>query len=152
MDLRSWYTDGFIQDDWRVTEATTLNFGLRYEYATPLADVLNPNSNLIFKDGKPFAFIGGQLGSPRGLIYSNTHNFAPRVGFAHQARGRLNFVVRGAYGIFFTPVDMNTFCNERHVPPLVFAETGQSDNFIPGLTGFDFGRGAGQNDDQLRGR
>src|SRR6266516_7045514 len=31
MDLRSWYTDGFIQDDWRVTEATTLNFGLRYE-------------------------------------------------------------------------------------------------------------------------
>ena len=142
MDLRSWYTDGFIQDDWRVTEATTLNFGLRYEYATPLADVLNPNSNLIFKDGKPFAFIGGQLGSPRGLIYSNTHNFAPRVGFAHQARGRLNFVVRGAYGIFFTPVDMNTFCNERHVPPLVFAETGQSDNFIPGLTGFDFGPAA----------
>ena len=139
MDLRSWYADGFFQDDWRVTDATTLNLGVRYEYSTPLADVSNPNSNLIFQNGTPFAFIGGQLGMPRGLIYSNKHNFAPRLGFAHQVRGRANFVVRGAYGIFFTPIDMNTFCNERHVPPLVFAETGQSDNFVPSLTGFDFG-------------
>src|SRR5712692_5752191 len=139
MDLRSWYADGFIQDDWRVTDATTLNFGVRYEYATPLEDVSSPNSNLVFLNGQPYAFTGGQLGMPRGLIYSNKHNFAPRVGFAHQVRGRLGFVVRGAYGIFFTPIDMNTFCNQRHVPPLVFAETDQSDNFIPGLNGFDFG-------------
>ncbi len=111
MDLRSWYADGFIQDDWRLTDATTLNFGVRYEYATPLEDVSSPNSNLVFLNGQPYAFIGGQLGMPRGLIYSNKHNFAPRVGFAHQVRGRLGFVVRGAYGIFFTPIDMNTFCN-----------------------------------------
>src|SRR5713226_381585 len=64
MDLRSWYADGFVQDDWRMTDATTLNFGLRYEYATPLYDVSQSSSNLIFEDGKPFAFIGGQLGMP----------------------------------------------------------------------------------------
>jgi hypothetical protein len=52
--------------------------------------------------------------------------------------GPRGFVARGAFGIFFTPVDMNTFCNQRHVPPLIFAETGQSDNFIPSLAGFDF--------------
>ncbi len=139
MDLRSWYADGFIQDDWRVTDATTLNFGVRYEYATPLYDVSDPGSDLVFQNGKPYAFIGGQLGMPRGLISANPHNFAPRVGFARQVRGRMNFVVRGAYGIFFTPMDMNTFCNQRHVPPLVFAETDQSDNFIPSLAGFSFG-------------
>jgi len=139
MDLRSWYTDGFIQDDWRVTDATTVNLGLRYEYATPLYDVSNPNGNLIFVNGKPNAFIGGQLGMPNGLIFANTHDFAPRLGFAHEVRGRLNFVMRGAYGIFYTPIDMNTFCNQRHVPPSVFAETDQSDNFIPALTGFNFG-------------
>jgi hypothetical protein len=76
---------------------------------------------------------------PRGLIYPNYRNFAPRFGFAHVVPGRFGFVIRGAYGIFYTPINMNTFCNQRHVPPLVFAETQQSDNFTPGLQGFDFG-------------
>jgi hypothetical protein len=139
MDLRQSYVDGYIQDDWRVTNSTTLNLGVRYEFATPLADVDNPNSNLIFQDGQPYAFIGGQLGMPRGLIHPNYHNFAPRFGFAHVVPGRFGFVIRGAYGIFYTPINMNTFCNQRHVPPLVFAETQQSDNFTPSLEGFDFG-------------
>jgi len=139
MDLRQSYVDGFIQDDWRVTNSTTLNFGVRYEFATPLADVLAPNSNLIFINGKPHAFVGGQLGMPRGLVEPNLHNFAPRFGFAHVVPGRFGFVIRGAYGVFYTPVNMNTFCNQRHVPPLVFAETQQSDNFTPSLTGFNFG-------------
>jgi hypothetical protein len=139
MDLRQSYVDGYIQDDWRVTNSTTLNLGLRYEFVTPLADVQNPNSNLIFQDGKPYAFIGGQLGMPRGLMYPNYRNFAPRLGIAHVVPGRFGFVVRGAYGIFYSPIDMNTFCNQRHVPPLVFAETQQSDNFNPSLQGFNFG-------------
>jgi hypothetical protein len=137
MDLRAWYTDGFVQDDWRVTEQTTINVGLRYEYSTAAWDVSNPNSNLIFKDGKPYAFIGGELGMPRGLVFANTHNFAPRLGFAHDMR-RFGIVLRGAYGIFYTPIDMNTFCNQRHVPPKVFAETDQSDNYTPGFNGFNF--------------
>jgi len=33
--------------------------------------------------------------------------------------------------IFFTPVDMNTWCNQRHNVPYVFPETQQSDNFTP---------------------
>jgi hypothetical protein len=138
MDLRSWTADGFAQDDWRVTDATTINVGVRYEYSIPLYDVSNPNSNLIFENGKPYAFIGGQLGMPRGLVYSNKLNFAPRLGFAHDIR-HWGVVLRGAYGIFYTPIDMNTFCNQRHVPPLVFAETNQSDNFTPAFTGYDFG-------------
>ena len=142
MDLRQWSADGFVQDDWRITNATTLNLGLRYEYATPMWDVSHANSNLIFQNGQPHAFIGGQLGMPRGLVYANNLNFAPRLGFAHVVQGRLGFVVRGAFGIFYTPIDMNTFCNQRHVPPQVFAETDQSDNFTPSLSGFNFGPAA----------
>ncbi|HVB28683.1 MAG TPA: hypothetical protein VNG91_02610, partial [Terriglobia bacterium] len=37
------------------------------------------------------------------------------------------------------PVDMNTWCDMRHQPPLVFPETQQSDNFVPSLNGFNFG-------------
>ena len=43
----------------------------------------------------------------------------------------LGMVLHGAYGIFFTPVDQNTWCNQRHNVPYVFPETQQADNFTP---------------------
>ena len=39
MNLRQWYADGYAQDKWRVTATTTLDYGLRYEYMSPLWDV-----------------------------------------------------------------------------------------------------------------
>jgi hypothetical protein len=47
-------------------------------------------------------------------------------------------VFRAAYGIFYTPVDLNTWCNQLHNVPLVFPITQQSDNFTPGINGFNF--------------
>lgn len=137
MDLRQWYGNGYIEDNWRVTNATTLDIGLRYEYMSALSDLDEPGANLVFQNGQLDAFVGGQAGTPRGLWYPNALNFAPRFGFAHQVR-RLGIVLRGGFGMFFTPVDMNTWCNQRHNPPYVFAETLQSDNYIPSLSGFDF--------------
>src|SRR5258708_34542589 len=40
-------------------------------------------------------------------------------------------VLHSALGSFYTPVDMNTWCNQRHNVPYVFPETQQSDNFTP---------------------
>jgi hypothetical protein len=40
-------------------------------------------------------------------------------------------VLHASYGIFFTPVDQNTWCNQRHNVPYVFPETQQADNFTP---------------------
>ncbi|HKW99850.1 MAG TPA: carboxypeptidase regulatory-like domain-containing protein [Bryobacteraceae bacterium] len=137
MDLRQWYADSFAQDTWRITPRTTIDFGLRYEFMSPLTDVKRQWSNLLVEDGRLKVFIGGQNGMPRGLLYPNKLRFAPRVGLAHQF-GDSGFVWRMAYGIFYTPVDMNTWCNQLHNPPLVFAETNQSDNFIPSLDGFNF--------------
>ena len=39
--------------------------------------------------------------------------------------------LHGAYGVFYTPVDQNTWCNQRHNVPYVFPETQQADNFTP---------------------
>jgi hypothetical protein len=63
-------------------------------------------------------------------LYSNKHNFAPRFGLAKQIPP-FGLVVHAAYGIFFTPVDGNTWCNQRHNVPYVFPETQQADNFTP---------------------
>jgi hypothetical protein len=140
MNLRQWYGDGFVQDNWRVTQNTTLNVGVRYEYMSALTDIRTNKrgSNLIWQDGVPYIFIGGQEGTPAGLFYTPRLNFAPRVGLTHAFQGKFPFVMRASYGVFFTPVDMNTWCNERHNVPFVFPQTQQSDPYTPSLTGFNF--------------
>ncbi|HLK03857.1 MAG TPA: carboxypeptidase regulatory-like domain-containing protein [Candidatus Acidoferrum sp.] len=142
MDLRSWGTSIFAEDSWRLTPNTTVNYGLRYEYGSPLYDTQNTNSNLIFTNGTPSVFIGGQSGYPNGLLFSNKHNFAPRFGLARNFP-KYGIVLHTSYGVFFTPVDMNTWCNQRHNVPYVFPETQQADNFTPPAalfkSGFNFG-------------
>jgi hypothetical protein len=142
MDLRAWGSAAFAEDSWQVTPTTTLNIGLRYEYTSPLYDRQNTNTNLAFNNGVPSVFIGGQLGYPRGLMYANKHNFAPRLGIAKNLPG-VGLVFHAAYGIFFTSVDLNTWCNQRHNVPFVFPETQQADNFTPPAalfnTGLNFG-------------
>ncbi|MGB6200432.1 MAG: TonB-dependent receptor, partial [Candidatus Acidiferrales bacterium] len=69
MNLRSWGLDGFVEDSWQARPTLTLNLGLRYEYASPLWDRDNTNTNLVFNNGVPSVFIGGQLGYPKGLMY-----------------------------------------------------------------------------------
>jgi hypothetical protein len=137
MNLRQWYADGYAQDAWRLTSTATLTYGLRYEFMSPLVDINYPNSNLDLSTGTPHVFIGGQNGYPRGLMYPNLTRFAPRLGLA-QSIPHLGVVAHIAYGIFYTPVDMNTWCNQRHNVPYVFPETSQSDPFIPTINTFDF--------------
>ncbi|HEX7774743.1 MAG TPA: hypothetical protein VF435_20125, partial [Pyrinomonadaceae bacterium] len=130
MQLRQWYADAFVHDSFQVTRNTTLQIGLRYEYMSPLVDIRYANTNLVFQDGRPFVFIGGQQGFPEGLNEANKLRFAPRVGISHDLH-KHGLVLHAAFGIFFTPVDMNTWCNQRHNVPFVFPETQQSDNFTP---------------------
>ena len=142
MNLRNWGMSEFIEDSWKVTQTLTLNYGVRYEFSNPLYDKNNTNTNLICNDGVPSVFVGGQNGYPKGLLYANLHNFAPRFGAAKHLPN-WGVVIHGAYGIFFTPVDQNTWCNQRHNVPFVFPETQQADNFTPPAalfnTGMNFG-------------
>ena len=130
MQLRQWYADAFVQDSFQITRNTTIQIGVRYEFMSPLRDIRYANTNLTFVNGTPFVFIGGQQGFPKGLTTANKLNFAPRAGISHSIPSR-GLVLHAAFGIFFTPVDMNTWCNQRHNVPYVFPETQQSDNFTP---------------------
>ena len=133
MNLHQWYADGYAQDAWRLTSTTTVSYGLRYEFMSPLIDVDYTNSNLVITNGTPQVFIGGQNGFPRGLMYANRTNFAPRLGLA-QSLPHWGLVAHVAYGVFYTPVDMNTWCNQRHNVPYVFPETAQVDPFVTPAT------------------
>jgi hypothetical protein len=137
MNLRQWYADAFVQDTWRITPRTTIDAGLRYEFMSALVDISRNWSNMLQQDGQLLLFIGGQNGMPRGLMYPNKLRFAPRLGIAHHF-DKSGVVFRAAYGIFYTPVDMNTWCNQLHNVPIVYPVTQQSDNFTPGISGFNF--------------
>ena len=137
MDLRQWYADGYAQDAFRITSTTTLTYGLRYEFMSPLIDIEYTNSNLDLSHGAPQVFIGGQNGYPKGLMYANHTNFAPRLGLAQNIPS-LGIVAHVAYGIFYTPVDMNTWCNQRHNVPYVFPMTSQSDPYLPSIPTLNF--------------
>jgi hypothetical protein len=74
---------------------------------------------------------------PRGLAYPNKLRFAPRFGIAHHVPSA-GVVVRGAYGIFHTPVIMQTWCNQLHNVPVTFWDTTGSDNLVPSIFTLDF--------------
>jgi hypothetical protein len=133
MQLRQWNSNVYGEDAFRLTSTTTLNYGLRYEYMSPLVDIDYTNSNLAIANGAPQIFVGGQNGYPAGLMYANHLRFAPRLGIA-QSVPRLGIVAHVAYGVFYTPVDMNTWCNQRHNIPLIFPQTSQFDPFLPSAT------------------
>jgi hypothetical protein len=88
----------YFQDDWRVTDALTLNLGLRWEYHSPLYEVCDRQSNFEPFTGK--FLLAGKDGASRGLYHGFYRDWQPRVGFAWTP-GFLGkqTVLRGAYTI-----------------------------------------------------
>jgi hypothetical protein len=69
------FTAGYWQDQWQIRRNFTLNYGLRYE-----------------------------LDSQSGPLTTYKKNFAPRVSFAWDPYSDHRTVVRGGYGIFYSPI------------------------------------------------
>ena len=138
MNLRQWYANSFIQDTWRVNPTTTINLGLRYEFMSPLTDISNRmgrslrdayGSDRLYR--RPTRHAKGSL-----LRKQIELRAAHRSG---EAVHGIESGIPGAYGIFYTPVDMNTWCNNLHNVPIIFPETNQSDAFTPSITSLNFG-------------
>ncbi|HZT36782.1 MAG TPA: carboxypeptidase regulatory-like domain-containing protein [Bryobacteraceae bacterium] len=88
----------YFQDDWRATDSLTLNLGLRWEYHTPLVEVLDRQSNFGMFTGQ--LMLAGKDGNSRALYEPFKKDFQPRIGFAYTP-GILGkkMVFRGAYTI-----------------------------------------------------
>ena len=109
--LRGNSTNGYFQDTYKPTSRLTINVGLRYELQSPFTEI--HNQQMLWIPGvqskvRPDAPVGllypGDPGVPGGLIPTDYHGFAPRVGFAWDPTGSGKWVVRSAYGIFYDPL------------------------------------------------
>ena len=69
------FTAGYWQDAWQIRRDFILNYGLRYE-----------------------------LDSQSGTLSTDKKNFAPRISFAWDPFDSHHTVVRGGYGIFYSPI------------------------------------------------
>lgn len=84
----------FVQDDFRILPRLTLNLGLRYEYNSVLHGDKIGNFDIATLSLLP---------QGAGLYKPDRNNFAPRLGFAWDPYGNGNTVVRGGFGVFYSP-------------------------------------------------
>jgi hypothetical protein len=97
------YYIGFAQDEWKIKPNLTLNYGLRYEYYTPLREANDLNVQ--------FDINNGVLFSPdRDFFQSSKNNFGPRVGLTWSPNpsgsgffGGGKTVLRGGFGVYYGP-------------------------------------------------
>jgi hypothetical protein len=113
----AWY----VQDDWRVTSNFTLNLGLRWEYFGKPYDLFDRIASFDLSTGEQL--LPGQNGTPRSLMDADYNNFGPRFGFAWRPLSNEGLVVRGAYGMFYSPPIGNDFRSRGFQDPFAFLVT-----------------------------
>lgn len=104
---RSGYWGAFIQDDWKVTRALTINIGLRYEREIPRTEVFDRYSYWDLNAKSPISVPGYNLQGVmkfvnkdiRSPFNSDTNNFSPRIGFAYAINQKTS--LRAGAGLFY---------------------------------------------------
>lgn len=127
-----WYYRFFALDDFKITPKLTVNIGLRYELApywsehndhialfdTANGKIVVPDKGLsTVSPFMPTSYVqtvgASSVGLPQTLMYTDTDNFAPRIGLAYRPWGTRT-VFRAGFGIFY---------NETPYPGYSFGST-----------------------------
>ncbi len=115
----SWYYAGYVQDDWKVSRALTLNLGVNYSVDVPRHEADNDTSDfsptaLDPEYGVPGALVFGTqcVSSGCNTKWANTYfkDIAPRIGLAYApAFLNNNTVFRAGGGILYGPLQYDDF-------------------------------------------
>jgi hypothetical protein len=153
-NIRGWrnYELGFyVQDDWKVSKNLTLNFGLRWDYFSPLVEKYGKITNFNLGPGLAQvncqAVVGGKCLSPTGdtntpnggfvvadrLTPPDRNNFSPRFGFAWDLRGNGKTALRGGFAVSYEAGIYNPLANSRWNMPFYAFDMVQPIWGTPGL-------------------
>ena len=97
--IRQTFLALYLQDDWRVTSALSLNLGVRWEPYTVPTEV-----NGLLDNQRKITDAAPTVGNPFWKNRSWT-NFSPRIGFAWSPSQAGKTSLRGGFGLFFVPID-----------------------------------------------
>ncbi|MEN3336806.1 MAG: hypothetical protein V7647_482 [Acidobacteriota bacterium] len=114
IQTRASYFAVYAQDDWRLSDRFTLNYGLRWEAELPRREInnrMNSFDPLAINpvSGTPgVVTFAGLAGTPVRAFATDWNNVGPRIGFAYQLSHSGRTVLRGGSGIFYGPTVSNT--------------------------------------------
>jgi hypothetical protein len=116
----------YAEDEYKVVPSLTLNYGLRWDYFSPVREAynnisyFNSTTNLVYTGKGPVYDLNtpgsplyttavpsgnlnqvGTVPSRRDNYAAIYHNFAPRIGFAYRLHNTDSTVIRGGYGIYY---------------------------------------------------
>jgi hypothetical protein len=98
----------YLQDDWKVNKALTVNAGLRWDPWLPPSDLngtlvgFMPGVKSTIAPNAPAGLVfNGDSGLQSTVFQKNWKDFAPRLGVNWDVSGNGKTVVRSAYGIFY---------------------------------------------------
>jgi hypothetical protein len=113
----------FAQDSWKVKPNLTLNYGLRWELNTPIADIskhvqtfrpgevskVYPCKDTVNTDCSSMTPVGlvvpGDPGVPNALTQTYYKAFAPRIGVAWSPGTSGKTSIRAGWGLFYNPIE-----------------------------------------------
>jgi hypothetical protein len=99
----------YAGDTYKVTPNLTVNYGLYWGFVSPPNDPTNTISTFMPQQGG-FVYTGHGLDT---IYPRDEHDFAPRVGFNWQPKSAGKVVIRGGYGFYYQPPNMNLFSDNR---------------------------------------
>jgi len=142
--------DFYLQDQWKIRENLTINYGIRYEYPSAIREIRNNATNFIPGVG-PVVFGSNRLLSidptkqgPASIFFAqapnaisstgvtkDNNNFAPVVGMAYTPRfarkifGNNDTVIRAGFRVGYDEIFNNIPANQSLNPPynLITAQT-----------------------------
>ncbi len=113
------YVALYLNDDYKLSAKATLNLGLRWEQTGPLTEtrgnwanfdpkVMNTNpGGTAISPGIPGAYVYATGADTTFEGSRDWDGFSPRVGLAYKLTDKA--VLRGGYGIFYSPIGINTW-------------------------------------------
>ena len=129
--LRHTYQNGFgfyAQDSFRLNSRIMLNYGLRWDYYSAVAE-----KDHLFSDFVPTSATAGSLiqvgpGGLPNLYNPDKKNFSPRISIAWDVTGKGKTVIRSGYGVFFDAFSQDMMLG--HLPYPTFYAPGPAYNPI----------------------
>ena len=133
--LKAGMYDAYVNDDWRVSSSLTLNWGVRWEYGSPITEEYGRLVNLDIAPGFTASApvgasdpVGPLTGRhyPASLINPDKHAVQPRLSFAWRPIFGASMVVRGGYGVYYNTAAYMNLANQMVQQTLVQSPTAKN--------------------------
>jgi hypothetical protein len=130
---RQWWVFGFASDKWQASSKLTLDLGVRWDFYPPATPKIAGGFSNYIPSNDTLVLAG--LGSnPSNLGMKTQYKyFAPRTGFAYRVSN--DTVIRGGFGISYTPFPDNTYAYNYPVRANNSYQPVGSSGFTPAVLG-----------------